>query len=219
MAIPGIPDVVVREAVGVDPKLATTDEHVRNEELGADLEQEERAVAVGAEPIAVGLDELDDLVLRDAEQVRFVAETTKDGFEVSVFDHLVNTYVHRRGRLTFDVASVGHEVSVDPAGEDALRFRDGAFPVRRSKGEFLPTRDEAEIASDGFHRRDFPRFGLEPLGQRTADFSLIDGFDEGLKVKLRPVDACCEGSGGGHRLIRVHDVCVLPGFTNNIAGL
>ena len=146
---PGVPDAVVREAAHVHPEPANVVEaHVRNEELIADFEQEEGPVTIRAKPLAVLLDELDDLGLREAKTVEVVAHAVPDLGECPVLDQLVDSGLRLLRGFGFNVATPALEVAVDVAGKGVLRFRNGCFPVRFVELQGFSAGDEFDVAGD-----------------------------------------------------------------------
>ncbi len=138
----GMPDVVVREANGEGVERATgADAHVRNEEFVANLEQEERAVAVFAEPLAMILDELDDLSLREAQRIQVRSETAVDLLEGSVLGHLVDPHVSGFRWAAFHVGVPVDEVAVEVTFEEVTCFCDDFRSVGRTEGERFRSRD------------------------------------------------------------------------------
>ena len=145
----GRPHVVVRETAREHPELAIViEDHVRNEELFSNLEEEEGAVTVRAEPLAVLLHELGDLGLSEAETVEVIAHTAEDLGEGAVLDHLVDGDLSLLRRFRFHIATVFLEVAVNPAGEGVLRFRDGLLAVRFVELQSFGTGDELDDAGD-----------------------------------------------------------------------
>lgn len=141
----GTPDEVVREAIDVGVERAIgVDEHVSNEELFANLEQEERAVAVRAEPLAMVLDELNDLSLREAQRIQVGSETAVDLLEGSVLGHLVNLNVLGFRWVAFHVGVPVDEVAVEVAVEEVTCFCDDFVSVSRTEGERFRSRDKPE---------------------------------------------------------------------------
>ena len=68
--VPGEPNAPARQAVDVHAEVAIgVDDHGRNEELGTNLEEEERAIAIGAEPVAMTLNPGNNLILGETEKV------------------------------------------------------------------------------------------------------------------------------------------------------
>lgn len=150
-AILGTPDEAEREAKDAGDERATgADAHAGNEEFIANFEQEERAVAIRAEPLAMVLDELNDLSLRETQRIQIGSETAVDLLEGSVLGHLMNLDVLGFRWVAFDVGFPVPEIAVEIAIEEASRFSDDFRPVGRVKGERFRTRDELQAVSSIF---------------------------------------------------------------------
>lgn len=128
MPAPGMPHAAVREPVnvGVERTLGV-DAHVRNEELIASLQKEERSAPFGTEPSLVGLHEGDDLILGHDELIEVVASGAVDVGELAVLDHLVDFDVDFRRRDPRDIKSPVLEVAIDPPPEYILRLGNRPF--------------------------------------------------------------------------------------------
>ncbi len=152
----GTPDAAAREAIDAGNEAAIgTDVHVRNEELLADLEQEERAVAIRAKPCAMLPHEQNDLALCKTQRVQVVVHAAEDLGECSVLDHLVDGDIRLLGRLALHIATVVPEVRVEVAVEQVTRLGDGFLAVRRLESEGFRARDEAKMADDRANRSVF----------------------------------------------------------------
>lgn len=145
----GVPDTVVREAAHADLEATVVaHDHDRNEELFANLEQEEGPIAVRAEPFAVFLHELDDLRLGETKTVEVIAHAVEDLGEGTVLNHLADGDLGFLCRGTADIRAVVLEVGIDPPGEGLLRFRDGSLAIRLVELECLSTGDDLDDAGD-----------------------------------------------------------------------
>lgn len=147
----GKPDAAVREAtdVGVERAIGV-DEHVSNEEFIANLEQEERSVSVRAKPLAMVLDELNDLSLREAQRIQVGSETAIDLLEGAVLGHLVNLNVLGFRWVAFHVGVPVDEVAVEVTFEEVTCFCDDFVSVSRTEGERFRSRDELQAVSSIF---------------------------------------------------------------------
>ena len=140
-----IPDVDAREAIDASVERATgADAHESNEEFFADLEQEERAVTVRAKPLAMVLDELNDLSLREAQRIQVGSETAVDLLEGSILGHLVNLDILGFRRVAFDVGFPVPEIAVEIAVEEVACFREDFLSVGRIEGKRFRSRDELQ---------------------------------------------------------------------------
>lgn len=143
--------MAVREAIDAGEERASgVDAHASNEELVTNLEQEERAVAIRAEPFAVFLHKLNDLRLREAHHIQIVTETAVDLLESAVLGHLVDLNVLSFRRVALDVGFPVPEIAVEIAIEETSHFGDDFRPVGRVKGERFRTRDELQAVSSIF---------------------------------------------------------------------
>lgn len=177
-AAAGIPTAAVREAIDVHIEAVGVHVHARNEELVTNLEQEECGVAVGAKPFAILLHELDDLGLRQAEQIQIVGQAAEDRAEVSIPDHLMDLDLLLSSRFAFDVAAVGFEVSVNQAPECVIRLGDGFLAVGRIDDEHFRARNELETAGNVL--RELSELLLDEGGDRSDEF--VAAFEQPLEV-------------------------------------
>ena len=174
--MPGNPDVVVAEAIHVGAERAVGVEvDVGNEELILHLEQEEGGISVCAEPLPVFFDEFDNLGLGEAQGVEVVRETTEDFAEVTVFDQLVDSDVHRLGGRCLNIETPVFEVVVEVAGEEFVCFGQGFLAVGCGDGDDRGAGEELCASRSNFHnsypKRLFATETLEFSEPRWARFA------------------------------------------------
>lgn len=173
-----VPDEVERERVRVDPEPRATQADARHEETVTNLEEKERGVAVSPEPVAVRLDEADDLVLREAEIVQVRRKRAEHLLERRVLDHLVNNDFRLIPSFARNIGAVASKVVADES-EDALGPDDRSLAVGRLEHDPLAERDAAkpELGQFGDHlpkKIDRAKLELQPAAENLLGAILVD---------------------------------------------
>lgn len=153
MPVLGEPDAAALEPV--DERVerpAAAEEDTGNEEFSLRFEQEERPVAIGPQPVAMLLDEAQNLTLREAEAIRVGRDRTEHLGEGGVARQLVHRDRSCGRGPTGLIRAPPDEIRVNAAGEHVFGGEDELGAVGLVDDQGLPARDEAE---------DGPRFGLD----------------------------------------------------------
>ena len=153
MPVLGVPHAAALEPkdVRVEP-VAVVEEDIGNEEFSFGLEQEERPVALGPQPVAVLPDEAHNLALRQAEGLGIACRAEHLG-EGGVLRQLVHRHRSYGCGSAGLVRAPPDEVRVNAAGEYVFGGGDQLGAVGLVDDQSLAARDEAEDFGHAAARR------------------------------------------------------------------